>query len=117
MLAHPQYVNAPVECLQPGLVGPFEFGDQARRSVLDLNIFHRHDANEPTDDKAAWLVSRLYERLEQKSAEPRMFERTPVLKNIFRRDLFERAKALVAKNFGEFMAEPEACLAHANAAG
>ncbi len=95
MLAQPQYVNAHIECLEPGLVGPFEFGDHQVRSPLDLTIFHRQQANEPTDEKAAWVIGHLYELLEQNFQAQGTYRRAPVLKNIFRREIFQRAKDLV----------------------
>src|SRR5207248_5665635 len=95
LLAHPQYVNAPMECLEPGLVGPFEFGDHHLRSPLDLTIFHRQQANEPSDEKAAWVINELYEMLEQNFQARGAPRRAPVLKNIFRREIFQRARDTV----------------------
>ena len=95
LLAHPQYVNAPMECLEPGLVGPFEFGDHHMGSPLELTIFHRQQANEPTDEKAAWVIEHLYELLEQNFRAQGASRRAPVLKNIFRREIFQRARDLV----------------------
>src|SRR5581483_7488928 len=51
VLAQPQYVNAPADCLKRDLSGP----DAAGR-----NIFHRYNANDPSDDKAEWIVGHLY---------------------------------------------------------
>jgi ABC-type nitrate/sulfonate/bicarbonate transport system substrate-binding protein len=96
LLAHPHYVNAPAECLNASLVGPFKFGEHRSDPYPDLNIFHRHDANEPTDAKASWIMGNLYELLEVESAKLPQFDRTPVLKNVFRSDIFERGKALAA---------------------
>jgi ABC-type nitrate/sulfonate/bicarbonate transport system substrate-binding protein len=90
MLAHPQYVNAPAECVRAGLGGLPEEGDGGP-ALFDLSVFHRHNANEPGDDKARWLMDRLYELLQDKIFKARHL-RTPVLKNVFRRDIFERAK-------------------------
>jgi ABC-type nitrate/sulfonate/bicarbonate transport system substrate-binding protein len=95
MLAHPHYVNAPLECLEPGLVGPFHFGDQHVRNPLELTIFARQQANEPTDEKAAWIIGHLYELLEQNFQAQGASRRAPVLKNIFRREIFQRARDLV----------------------
>jgi len=97
MLAHPQYVNAPAECLNAGLVGPFKFGEHRSDPCPNLNIFHRQDANQPTDAKAAWIMDQLYELLELESAKLAFYDRTPVLKNVFRPDIFERAKVLASE--------------------
>jgi ABC-type nitrate/sulfonate/bicarbonate transport system substrate-binding protein len=95
LLSQPHYVNAPIECLEPGLVGPFEFGDHQVRNPLELTIFNRHQANEPSDEKAAWVISHLYELLEQNLQAQGASRRAPVLKNIFRREIFQRARDLV----------------------
>jgi ABC-type nitrate/sulfonate/bicarbonate transport system substrate-binding protein len=97
LLAHPHYVNAPAECLHAGLVGPFHFDGHRSEPYHDLNIFHQHGANEPTEAKAAWVMDRLYELLELESGKIAHYQRTPVLKNVFRPDIFERAKVLTIK--------------------
>jgi ABC-type nitrate/sulfonate/bicarbonate transport system substrate-binding protein len=95
ILAQPHYVNAPAECLRGG--GPRTSASQKDTgvSIGIQNIFHQHNANDPTDDKAAWVVSLLYEIMEQSVLKMPPTGRTPILKNIFRRDIFERAKAAV----------------------
>jgi ABC-type nitrate/sulfonate/bicarbonate transport system substrate-binding protein len=104
MLAQPQYVNAPTDCLKNIL------GDSAPSARLDspaLNIFHRHNANDPTDDKAAWVLGHLYEMIEQSALPLPSTGRTPILKNIFRRDIFQRAKTAVFDQTQALMAEAE----------
>ena len=93
MLAHPQYVNAPIECVQAGLVGPFDLGERRLQDSSDLTTFYDHDANEPTDEKARWIMDGLYELLRQTLFKNKALGHAPVLKNIFRRDIFERARA------------------------
>ncbi len=95
ILAQPHYINAPAECLRGGTAGT----SASRKPVAGVtgtqNIFHQHNANDPTDDKAAWVVSLLYEIMEQSILKMPPTGRTPMLKNIFRRDIFERAIAAV----------------------
>jgi ABC-type nitrate/sulfonate/bicarbonate transport system substrate-binding protein len=95
LLAHPLYVNAPAECLEAGLAGTAVRGEQAEPHSTGLSIFHRHNANEPGDGKARWLIDQLYDLLRHSVFKHPNLDRTPVLKNIFRRDIFERAKALL----------------------
>ena len=95
LLANPAYVNAPVECLQAGFVGPFECGGRPLERPSDFTIFHNHNANEPSDDKAHWLMDALYSLLKVNVFRNRNLERTPVLKNVFRRDVFNQAKTLL----------------------
>jgi ABC-type nitrate/sulfonate/bicarbonate transport system substrate-binding protein len=97
MLAHRHYVNAPAECLKAGLVGPFESHGRPIEGPPDMSIFHRHQTNAPSDDKAAWVMNHLCELLEQKFAKRPGSGRAPVLQNVFRLDIFERAKVLVSQ--------------------
>ncbi len=96
-LALPHFVNAPAGCVRAGLTGPFEFGDGRVRASLDLIIFHRHNANEPTDERAGWVMERLYELLQSGALMFPSLARTPVLKNVFRRDVFQRARQTVSQ--------------------
>ena len=32
-----------------------------------LNIFYKYNANDPTDDKATWVLGHLYEMIEQRA--------------------------------------------------
>lgn len=95
MLAHPQYVNAPAECVQAGLVRPVGYDPPGGDTLQGLSIFHRYNANEPSDDKARWIMEQLYALLQQDVFRLKNRGRTPVLKNVFRKDIFERAQALM----------------------
>jgi NitT/TauT family transport system ATP-binding protein len=95
MLSHPNYVNAPADCLRPGLIGSLDSGTRRIESLLGLSIFHRYQANEPTDEKAAWLMQVLYDSLEQSLVKRKQKPPPPVFKNVFRRDIYHRAKSLV----------------------
>jgi ABC-type nitrate/sulfonate/bicarbonate transport system substrate-binding protein len=93
MLAPANYVNAPAEFVQAGLPGadakiPVN-AEPARRG-----IFFGDDANEPTDGKAEWIISSLYDVLGHGMTKLSVEGRSPVLKNIFRTDIYARAKAL-----------------------
>lgn len=95
MLANPAYVNAPAECLKAGFLGPFECGGIQLVNPLDLTIFHNDNANVPSDDKAHWLMDELYGLLKLSVFRNRNLDHAPVLKNVFRRDIFERARELL----------------------
>jgi len=99
MLAHPQYVNAPAECGRAGLPRPLSSLEPQPDGLQGLSIFHRYNANEPSDDKARWIIERLYELLNQDVFRARNPGRTPVLKNVFRKDIFERGKAAMTNEF------------------
>jgi len=106
MLAQPQYVNAPTDCLK-NILGVDEGGGGAGAETAPLNIFYKYNANEPTDDKAAWVLGHLYEMIEQRALPLPAGERMPVLKNVFRRDIFQRARNVVFDHTQALMAEAE----------
>jgi ABC-type nitrate/sulfonate/bicarbonate transport system substrate-binding protein len=108
MLAHPQYVNAPAECIRAGLVRSASSRGHSSDGLQDLTIFHRYNANEPSDDKARWIMERLYELLQQDLFKAKNLGRTPVLKNVFRKDIFERAKAVMVEEFKQDQSEAQA---------
>jgi ABC-type nitrate/sulfonate/bicarbonate transport system substrate-binding protein len=89
LLAQSQYVNAPSECLQPGLVGPFSVQDSAECFPEGLHIFYRGEATRPTTAKSSWIINRLFQLL-------RWTTRPPGLKEIFRLDIYRHALRLVS---------------------
>jgi len=90
LLSQPGYVNAPHACLVAGLQGPFSFGYD-RAGVGPGLVFSRYNVNEPGDDNARWLMQQVYEFLNLEGRQRDSRDRPPILKNVFRRDIFERA--------------------------
>lgn len=45
------------DALARSLIGPFDLGTGQRADVSSFHIFHRRDANLPTEQRAAWLVN------------------------------------------------------------
>jgi ABC-type nitrate/sulfonate/bicarbonate transport system substrate-binding protein len=88
ILSQPHFVNAPKECLEPGLAGPFAPRDAKISAVHGLHVFHRDRANEPTPNKAAWLSNRLLGMI-------RSEHRPAVLGRIFRQENYRRAERLL----------------------
>jgi ABC-type nitrate/sulfonate/bicarbonate transport system substrate-binding protein len=91
-LARPDYVNAPPEALRAGLVGPFDFGFGRSECLPDFQLFSRQDANEPSAEKAAWVVNNLVAQGAVREQAVR-----PMLNGhgVFRLDLFQEARQLV----------------------
>ena len=107
MLGRAEYVNAPTQCLMGRTPRGDLPGGAMESAASTLNIFHQHNANEPSDDKAEWVVNRLDELIDQEVLRTASFRRTPVIKNVFRRDIFERAKTLAASEARAVYAEVE----------
>ena len=87
-LARPEFVGAPPSALRHGIGGEMDFGHGTVRTVRDFCIFHRAGANEPSGDKAAWVLDlvRAGGLCPEPSAINFAFGR-----NIFRADIFEKA--------------------------
>lgn len=88
LLSQPQYVNAPIECLRSGLVGPCDPEESGLYSLHGLNIFESYRANDPTARRAAWITGQLHRFFRWKN-KPAGFA------GVFRRDIFQRARKLV----------------------
>jgi len=90
-LARPAYVNVPTAALRRGFGAEFDFGHGEVRHFQNFTVFHRHDANEPSDFKAAWVL----ERLRASGLCPNPSVLTAALgQHIFRVDIFDRAVRL-----------------------
>jgi hypothetical protein len=89
------------------LIGPFESGGRATPNPADFTIFHRRKANEPSNEKAGWIIGHLQGFLEQNAFQRKPMAPVPVLPNVFRRDIFERAAAHVHTRTGKTRAEAE----------
>ncbi len=111
LLARPEYVNAPAECLRQSLVGPFNYGNGRIKPVPEFHVFNRHAANEPSADKAAWILRQLVNLGAIKNNLPQPLNTAA---NIFRHDLFEQALQLVNELKGnETKPTPDSNFTHA----
>jgi ABC-type nitrate/sulfonate/bicarbonate transport system substrate-binding protein len=90
-LAQPAYVNVPAAALRSGFGAEFDFGHGEVRHVPNFNVFHRHNANEPSADKAAWVLQRLCAG--GPDADSRAINAS-LGRRVFRADVFERALSL-----------------------
>jgi ABC-type nitrate/sulfonate/bicarbonate transport system substrate-binding protein len=95
MLAAPHYVNAPADCLERGLAAPADAADDPAAGLSARNIFSRYNANEPTEEKADWLIGRLQEFMGETIQKVPPLNRMPALRNVFRREIFERARTVL----------------------
>ena len=91
LLSLRHYVNAPLECLEAGFIKTPNGPSGSVQALHGAAIFHRCRANDPTAEKAAWITGRLYELL-------RWEVRPAALRNVFRRNAFLRAQAMVAQS-------------------
>jgi ABC-type nitrate/sulfonate/bicarbonate transport system substrate-binding protein len=90
-LARPEYLNTPAASLEPSLCGPFDFGHGRSGTARDFHIFHRHDANEPSLEKAGWILSQL---LNAGVVRDPLLLRTPAARRVFRPETYLAAQKL-----------------------
>ena len=90
-LARPEFVGVPAAALRSGITGQFDFGRGSLRHVPNFNVFHRDNANEPSGDKAAWVIQRM--RDSGLGKDPNDFN-FALGRRVFRADLYEQALQL-----------------------
>jgi ABC-type nitrate/sulfonate/bicarbonate transport system substrate-binding protein len=61
ILAQPQYVSATPAALRASFCGPLDLGQGRSASSSNFHIFSRHNANQPTLDRAASVLQHLRE--------------------------------------------------------
>lgn len=105
MLSRPQYVNAPAESIRHGLSGFYDPLPVSEGVAPGRMIFHGFNANEPSDSKATWLVERLYELMEENVLRTHPLREMPVIKNVFRRDIYQRAREMLSREAQTVRAE------------
>jgi ABC-type nitrate/sulfonate/bicarbonate transport system substrate-binding protein len=98
VLARSEYVNASVASLRHGFSGDFDFGQNRARIVRDFSVFHRDDANEPTTEKAAWVLQLI--RASGQCPDPSALN-FALGRRVFRADIFEKAARLRHSNLSE----------------
>lgn len=108
ILSRAEYVNAPVSCLEAGFSGPSGVKSVPHGRISGASVFHRLQANDPTDSKAAWITDCLYQLMDESKLPMRFMNRTPVIRNLFRRDIFQRARALMQSQTDKLSAEADA---------
>lgn len=92
VLSRREFLDCPVAALLPGLTGEFDLGHGRTRHIRDFVTFHRNHANEPTDQRAAWIANHM--RAGSLTTHTGI---TPALtRSIFRSDIYDRASALRA---------------------
>ena len=106
LLSRREYVNAPAAAVRQSFDAEFNFNHNRVRSVPDFNVFHRNDANEPSAQKAAWVIRHLLDSgLCQGTALDFALGR-----KVFRADLFEKAlrtnNGTISNNHHEIQPNP-----------
>jgi ABC-type nitrate/sulfonate/bicarbonate transport system substrate-binding protein len=89
-LTRVEYVGAPETALRAGFSGKFDFGPGGgARMIPDFNIFHGHNANEPSGEKVAWVLQHMRDSGRCPDTSSLNFA---LGRRVFRTDIFEKAK-------------------------
>ena len=59
MLAQPQYVGAPIQALRMSMAGTFDYGNGRVEKQPQFHVFAGEGVNEPSLEKAQWVVRNL----------------------------------------------------------
>jgi ABC-type nitrate/sulfonate/bicarbonate transport system substrate-binding protein len=94
ILAQPHYLNLPAEMLSRSLRGWCDLGGGRVEAMPDFQIFHRNEANEPTQEKIAWIVRSI---LQSGLLPERSVVQTAAVREIFQPDIFHKAQRLFGK--------------------
>lgn len=95
LLARKEHLNLPQAVLRIGWPGDFPLGHGHHARLPEFNVFAGDGANEPSADKAAWVVQNLLP--------PDARQHFPPLElgRIFRQDLFHEAQALMLSTLAQ----------------
>jgi ABC-type nitrate/sulfonate/bicarbonate transport system substrate-binding protein len=91
VLSRPEYINVSEDILSCGLSGSFSITKKESRKIPDFYVFHRHDANEPSADKAGWVMRHLRTSGLCKDAS---LLSSALGRKVFRADLFTAAQRI-----------------------
>lgn len=58
-LAEAEFINAPIEAVRKSLAGSFDYGNGRIEKTGRQHIFHAEGANEPSREKAEWVIGNL----------------------------------------------------------
>jgi ABC-type nitrate/sulfonate/bicarbonate transport system substrate-binding protein len=93
-LALPSHVGTSIQALRMSLGAHFDFGNGRVEKISNFHIFARGNANEPTLERARWVLHGLEAcGLADAHSVP-----SGQLGHWFRADLYERAQALISQN-------------------
>jgi ABC-type nitrate/sulfonate/bicarbonate transport system substrate-binding protein len=96
ILAGSRYLNTPVQVARRSLAGPFLYGNGRSEVSPDFHVFAGHDANEPTAEKADWVMKSV---LATSAPDARQALDRMDLRQMFRADLYREAIREAAKTF------------------
>lgn len=92
-LAQSKYVGAPIQALRMGMAGTFDYGNGRIEKQSRFHIFYSDTANDPSPDKASWVINNLVES--RLITDPSLIQQDRI-GQWFRSDIFHQAKQLLS---------------------
>ena len=92
-LAQPEYTNAPIQAIRMSLGRTFDYGNGRVEKTRGQHIFYAGNANEPTAEKAMWVIENMIRSGTVPDATLIPVESTAAC---FRADIFQQATQLIA---------------------
>ena len=92
-LSRPEYLNLHESALLAGFSPTFKFGNGRAELLPDFTVFHRYEANEPSMEKAAWIVNNLLHG--GVLPDPSVINASAA-RQLFRPDIYQQAVRLLA---------------------
>lgn len=86
LLARREYLNLSAEFIRPAWSGRLPISPGQTSHLPEFNCFHRFDANEPTPEKARWILRELYGDHPGRPLKPDW------IGSVFRMDVYEAAR-------------------------
>src|SRR5690606_31429582 len=95
LLARPEYLGIPEAAIAASLLGPFRRGDGTESGVESFHVFHRSEANVPSEG----MGLRLLQEMNNERLLPRSMESAESLVRVlFREDIHRKALARARNN-------------------
>lgn len=95
MLSQKEYLNCSPNIVEASFSGNYQWASKQWRSVKGFNIFHDEYSNEPSRERALWVLDGMKEA---GHLEGYRLTATKLATKVFRPDIYERALELVAPN-------------------
>jgi ABC-type nitrate/sulfonate/bicarbonate transport system substrate-binding protein len=94
-LAQSKYVGVPIQALRMGMGGTFDYGHGRTEKQSRFHIFSTENANEPSPNKADWVIDSLL--ASGLVNDPTLIPRERA-REWFRTDIFRQARKLIARS-------------------
>ena len=92
LLSRPEYLHLPAEFIRPGWTGVIPTSPGRSCTLPEFNCFHRFDTNEPSPEKAHWILRELY------GDRPTGPIRPAWLGSVFRMEVYEAARRRLSES-------------------